>query len=400
MLRIAWKYFPIFYSLPFLIATVRVEQLETLGIISRWIILLVGSVIALAVGFGFKVFGGKRPKPALFESIIVGFLALFLASDFWSIQPVYTAQRALSLIFLYLTSFWAMWKYADSYSEEELVKRSLFILGIIFTLNIFIPSFLLSANFLAGRYRGFFINPNNIGILLGMALPLAIAQWFKTRNRIDFLIAAIFTANLLASGNRSAILGSTVALIFTLTSLLAKKPNQVIVVFIVTLGGLAWLSQTGFLAEQVIRADSLATASNRTKFWELAMDYIANRPSFGHGFGTDEYIHDYYNVSLTSLKLRGHGVMSSYLGLAVQMGWATTVVFFGTILSFIFKNFVIYWRDYVLVSYLATLTSGLIICIFEPAIYSAGNIFAFFFWLVFMLATRRVYHHSKYGIAS
>jgi O-antigen ligase len=399
MLRFFWKWFPSLYPLPFLMATMRIEQIEALGITTRWVVLGIGTLVAIAIAFGTKSFGGKRHKPILFESILVAFLALFLASDFWSIQPGSTAQRALSLIFLYLTSFWAMWKYADVFSEEQLAKRILISLGIIFALNTFIPYFLLSENFLVGRYRGFFINPNNIGILLGVAFPLAFIQWAQTRQRIYFFMFAIFAANLLASGNRSAILGAIIALIITLTSLMAKKPNQVILVSVITISGLALLSlsQTDFLVEQVIRVDSLSTASNRTEFWDLALDYIAKRPDFGHGFGTEEYVHEYYNVSLKDLRLRGYGVMSSYLGLAVQMGWPVTFLFFGSVFSFIFKHFLSHWQDYILVGYLATLTSGLIIGIFEPAIFSAGNIFSFLFWLVLMLSVRKVCYLRKYG---
>jgi O-antigen ligase len=154
--------------------------------------------------------------------------------------------------------------------------------------------------------------------------------------------------------------------------------------------------QTTYFDKFVLRADTLATASNRTLFWEIADDYIARRPNLGHGFASDRYIHEHYGTNLRSLGLRGYGVMSSYYGLAIQMGWPLTVIFFGLIWVFALYCIITYWKDYALVTLSATLMSGLIISIFENTLYSAGNLFSFLFWVWFMLAIRRLRHKRRF----
>ncbi len=395
MLKFLWKNFAILYPLPFLMATMRIPQIEALGVVLRWVILAGGTGAAIAIGLGFKPFGGRRLNLALADQIIICFLGLFFISQAWSIQPDYTLQRAISLMLLYATSFWALWKYADCFSEEVLIDKVLKTIGLVLALNLVLGFFILPGGMLVGRFRGLFINPNNIGIIIGLGLPLAAIHWLRTRQRVHLMITIIFAMNLLASGSRSALLGIAVAIVAVFTSLTAQRPRQAIFVALVGIIGIVAFSQTDFFVEQVVREGTLATGSNRTDFWELARGYIANRPDFGHGFGTDMVIHQYYDVSLSDLRLRGAAVMSSYYGLAVQMGWPMTIAFFGLLWSFIIYNLVRHWRDYLLVGFVATLASGLIISIFEPVIYSAGNAFSFLFWMVFMLTVRRLRYQKK-----
>ena len=140
-------------------------------------------------------------------------------------------------------------------------------------------------------------------------------------------------------------------------------------------------------------------ASNRTFFWDLGRGYIEKRPDFGHGFGTDVLIHDYYGIALVDLGLRGAGVMSSYYGLAVQIGQPFAYCFFGAIWGFVSHSFIKYWRDYEIASLVGTITSGLVLCFFENVIYSAGNNFCFLFWIIFMLAVRRILYR-KMGLSA
>ncbi|NEO79664.1 MAG: O-antigen ligase family protein [Moorea sp. SIO4G3] len=367
-------------------ATTQFGQIATIGKLLRWAILIIGC--GLAAKSGFRRAGHKYKILTWADRVIIAFLLLFLISETWTIQPWLTAQKSISIILLYGCSFWVLWDYADHFSEQLLIHKLLQALGIIFTINL-LSMFLLPNVWLAGRFRGFFHNPNNIGLILGLAIPLAAAQWLRTRERLFVAIVIIFSLNLVACGSRSPMLGIAVAMVAILISLLAKRPNQAIAISLLAMSGLAFFIQTDFFTENIVRESTLTTASNRTYFWDLAKTYIAHRPDFGHGFGTETLIHEHYGIVLTDLQLRGHGVMSSYYGLAVQIGWPFTYCFFGLLWAFVVYCCVKYWRNYELVTLVASLASGLIICIFEPAIYSAGNIFSFLFWMILMLAVRR-----------
>lgn len=394
--KFLWKYFPTLYTLPFLMATIRVSQVETMGSAGRWLILLVGC--AIATGSGFRRAGKKRIFFGWADKLIVVFLCLFIASEIWTIQPWFSAQRAISMVLLYGCSFWTLWRYADYFSEKRLLQQILQVLSIVLALNLMTAP-LVRESWLAGRFRGIFVNPNNLGIILGLAVPLALSQWLQYRQRLFLVISGVFCLTLVLCGSRSAMLGIGFASVSILVSIFAKRSVQAIVIATAATIGLSLFVQTDFFATHILREGSLTTASNRTYFWDLAKTYIAERPDFGHGFGTDAVIHDYYGVVLSDLSLRGYGVMSSYYGLAVQIGWPLTVCFFGLLWGFVSVYFVKYWKNQQLVSLLATMASGLILCIFEPVIYSAGNAFSFLFWTVFMLAVRRQ-TYQKRGLAT
>lgn len=391
-----WKHFPIFYILPFLLATVQMSQIAALGEALRWVILLIGC--GMAVQNGFKRAGLKRKCFTWADRAIIVFLTLFLVSEIWTIQPWITSQRAISMVLLYGCSFWTLWEYADRFSEQLLIQRLLQTLCIILTVNL-LSAFVLPSAWLAGRFRGVFINPNNIGLMLCVVMPLAISQCLYARQRLSLATTVVFFLSLIACGSRSTMLGTAVATVMILISLFVKRSVQVIIVSILALVGLAFFIQTDFFTTNILRESSLTTASNRTFFWNLGKTYISYRPDFGHGFGTDTIIHDYYGIVLRDLSLRGAGVMSSYYGLAVQIGWPLTYGFFSLLWGFILYCFSKYWQDYRLVSLLSALTSGLIVCIFEPAITSAGNVFSLFFWTALMLAIRRRYY-KKVGLTA
>ena len=272
------------YMLPFFLATSQITQVAAAGKALRWLILIIGCV--MLVNSGFRRADSKRIIFTWTDRIIIAFLLLFLASEYWTIEPWITAQRATSMLLLYVCSFWTLWKYVDQISEQVLLQRLLQVSGVIFTLNLLSVIFLPNT-WLVGRFRGFFNNPNNIGLTLSLIIPLAISQWLYTRQRKNLFILGILIFNLMACGSRSSMLGVASATIIILISLFTKRPSQVITAVVIATVGLVFFIQTDFFVEQVLRDSSLQTASNRTYFWELAQEYIAERPDFGHGFGTE-----------------------------------------------------------------------------------------------------------------
>ncbi len=396
MSRFFWKYFPVFYVIPFFLAAFRVETVSQLGDLLRWAVLLVSFVAVV-------VFGRKRSKPGsayLTDGVIIGFLGLFLISAAWSINPSYTVLRALSLVLLYVCAFWLLWRYADEYSEDTLIRYLLNTVAFILAVNLLGGAILFPDELFTRRFQGLFSNPNAIGLITSVTLPLAIARWLHTHKKLDLLVTGILALNLMGSGSRAALLGVAIAMAPILISLMVKRPQWAVLFSVMAIIIVGLFVNTAYFDEYVLREDTLETASNRTFIWEIAEDYIDRRPDLGHGFASDRFIHDYYHVDLRKLGLRGYGVMSSYYGLAVQMGLPITVIFFSLLWGSILLNIVRYWKDYVLVSLFATLISGLIVSVFENTLYSAGNMFSFLFWVWLMLALRRIKYRRRYAMAA
>jgi O-antigen ligase len=387
--RFFWKHFPVFYTLPFLMAAMRVEQLALVGDILRWVVLFVGC--SIAAGSRFKRAGRRWGMFSTVDRVALGFLALFMLSALWSIDPAYSAQRTVSMLLLYGCSFWALWRYADRFSEEMLLRKLLYTLAVVLVLNFVMGALLFPGELGAGRFSGLFENPNGLGLLVGLSLPLVAAHWLVTRQWLDLAAAAAFALSLVAAGTRSAMLGVAVALTVILISFMGWRAKVGILVAAAVVIGAALFSQTDFFIEHVLRKETLETGSNRVFFWKMAERYIERRPVLGHGFGSDALIHKHYGVVLWKKQLRGYGVMSSYYGLAVQIGWPLTCLFFGLLWGYLLRCLVKYWRqDFIVVTLVAASIGGLIVCIFEPVIYSAGNVFSFLFWTFVMLIVRRV----------
>ena len=394
------RYFPVLFALPFLFATMSFDPLRIFGEAARWAVLFVAAGLAAFQGFSR---GGGRVGIGLRDAIIIGFLGLFLLSALWSITPSMTAQRSVAVALLYLASFWYFWAWADRYSDGRLVDLLLRTLAVVLGVNLLLGGAFAPSTLVSGRFQGLFTNPNNIGLIVSLAIPLSFGRALASRRRNDWLLWGLFIFNDLACGSRGALFGSLVGMALILSISVTRRPMLALAIagsFVIVLG-LLW--GTDVFQEKVIRADTFETMSNRTKFWELAKQiYIPARPGLGHGFGSDESIHAYYGVSIFDLKLRGFGVMSSYYGLAVAVGVPATILAFaplwlGTLIA-MFRH----RMDARLVASAGAVVSGLLISIVEPALYSAGNCFAFFFWITLMLVLRRASYRQagvRLGVA-
>jgi len=387
-----WRQFPVFYVLPFLLSTIEIESVAGFNESLRWLMMGVGVFvfITLRAPFGIRQSGNLLKT----DVVIIGFLVLFAGSYFWSIEPSYSLQRSLSMVLLYICSFWTFWYYADRFSEEMLVRKMILVVTAVLMLNILLIPFLPGV-LTRGRFSGVFVNPNNIGMIAGLCAPLAFSLWLKNRQRLYLLAFLVPLTSLAAAGTRSALLGVFVAMSLILASIFRRHPARSFMIALLAITAVVTFSQTDYFIEHVLREESLQTGSNRVLFWELAKEYISKRPQIGHGFGTDALIHQYYGLHLSAVGLRGYGVMSSYFGLAVQLGWVATVIFFLFLWLLALRCVLAFRRDPQLVALGATLISGLVICIFEPAIYSAGNAFAFLFWICVMLAIRRLHYRRR-----
>lgn len=394
-MRFLGRYFPVLFALPFLFATLSFDPLRVFGEVARWAVLFVASGLAAFQGFSR---GGGRVGIGLRDAVIFGFLGLFLLSSLWSITPSMTAQRSVAVTLLYLASFWYFWGWTDRHSDQRLLDLLLRTLAVVLGLNLLLGGVFAPSTLISGRFQGLFTNPNNIGLIVSLAIPLSFGRALASRRRNDWLLWGLFVFNDLACGSRGALFGSLVGMALVLSLSATRRPVLVFAIAGSFAIGFGLLWGTDLFQEKVIRADTFETMSNRTKFWELAKGiYIPARPGLGHGFGSDESIHVYYGVNIIDLKLRGFGVMSSYYGLAVAVGVPAAILFFVTLWIAALVPMFRYRTDTRLVACAGAVVSGLLISIVEPALYSAGNCFAFFFWITLMLVLRRA-SYRKFGV--
>lgn len=388
------KWFPVVFASPFLFATTTFEALSFISELARWLVLGIALVFAYLNGFA----RGQRGRLGMvgidYTAMLV--LAFFALTALWAIAPSYSLQRTISLGLLYGAAFWWAWGYADRFGDKLLLQLFLTTITVVLGINLFVFGVLSPGAIVSRRFQGFFENPNNIGLICSVALPLVFSELLSKRGRWEWISFLVLLLSLLACGSRTGLI-SAAAGIMIIWGIRAGRGNWIAITLGVLFAGFAVsLSLTSFFDDNIRRGHSLETLSNRTFFWELAKElYIPKRPWIGHGFGTDGLIHDHYGITLSDMKLRGYGVMSSYYGLAVAVGIPGAIAFFSLLVFSTLTRLRRYWRDSHIVALSATIVAGLLVGITESAIYSVGNCFAYLFWICFALMIRRTVYRER-----
>lgn len=388
------KWFPVLFTLPFLFATTMLEALRMPSELGRWLVL--AAALGLAIYHGMARGPGGRVGITGADLFCLLFLVFFGISSQWAIDPSYSLQRSISFGLLYIATCWYGWGYADRWGDRQLLRMLLGTGAVILGLNLFIFGAMDPGSILGRRFQGFFENPNNIGLICSVSVPLVFAEYLRKRSMTEAVGFGVFFLSLLACGSRTGLISSLVGMALIggtqalRGNLLAIRFGMGMVVLIVV------AVLTNFLEDNVARMESLETLSDRTFFWDLAKtDYIPKRPWLGHGFGTDGLIHEFYGITLSDLKLRGYGVMSSYYGLAVAVGIPAAILFYLGLAASLVVPLKNYWKDPQLVALCGMVIAGLLVGITESAIYSVGNCFAYFYWMGFMLMIRRTTYRKS-----
>lgn len=149
------------------------------------------------------------------------------------------------------------------------------------------------------------------------------------------------------------------------------------------------LSQAGLPETQgisrLITTDRLETGGGRVEAWQAAIPIIQQKLAFGYGFGTEDLIFQ----GMTFRVHRGAYIHNSYLGITYQLGLAGALILFFPLFALLIRRLFFHRRPSVdVAAYEGILLAALVACLFESWIYSAGNAFAFPFWIFVMLLYR------------
>jgi O-antigen ligase len=325
----------------------------------RWIALAELGAIACAL-----LVLPPRPRVRATPPLTGGALlvALGVASAAWAADASFSFARALSFGLL-LAVAWAV--AAVSEGRPELVGRILLavlaavvlitIAGVVELFHSYDQAVVPATRGQGARYSGIGNNPNQIAMLLALALPLALWGLAEVRRRAAraafAVLTAAFAVSLVASGSRGAIVGGFAA---ALAYLLIAYPRRRLAltavataVFVAAMlattlpprartepvlnpafgvtpqlsrfdvnAGLPLESEFGFPGENAPAGHrKLFFTSGRLQAWQGAVEQAAKRPLLGYGWGMeDRAFVDRYYLFVSSR------VENSYLGLVLQLG--------------------------------------------------------------------------------
>lgn len=248
-------------------------------------------------------------------------------------------QKNISFILLYIC-IPPLFLSVMQYNRHEFIELLLILLIAVLAGGILIYIVNPSAVLRAGRYKGFFGNPNEIGLFCVMSFIfiLTIQKHSRIKNSIYFLLYGLILISLLLCGSRGSMLGLLVFLavwfsrfgwvggifvfttIFVLYGLIFDN-----IVYIVELLGF----------QEYFRLDSLDMAGGRVHGWAFAWEEIQKSFIFGRGWVYDEYIFEVHKSELLVLNHQG-GVHNSYLAVWLNTGIIGLFLFLtGIILLFV-----------------------------------------------------------------
>jgi O-antigen ligase len=339
--------------------------------------------------FGDIFLGRTVRRVRLFDCVAIIFIVFSFFSISYSPFPKLTLERATTVLVLYIAVFWIIWKYAYEQGAEKvvyLILQAITPVIIVGYLMIFIGPF---RPFLRGRFTGIFGNPNGLGIVSAITLPLSLWQFLETKKKSALFLFLLILLGLLLSATRSSLNATVLSLGYFIYA--RSRRYRPLVFFssvsfiLLTTWVIETLIKNFFMA--YIRSETIPILGGRLEIWPIALNLILDKPIFGYGFGVEDKL-----IALKGIVLYKHSgayVHNSYLGLLLQLGLFGFFIFFVPLFILLFKELfsrqgseAIPTLRYAL---RATLIAGLICCIFESWIYSVGNAVAFPFWTAIML---------------
>lgn len=316
----------------------------------------------------------------LFIMIVVMFL-----SAFYSIDPTMTIKRAGTFLLLYISVFWVIYPKIHSKEDaEETINLLLYATFVPYSINmilVFFPDISLHGD----RFMGYFLNPNTIGILTGIILPLVLWKAI-CKNKLWAKILLVFVLlSLFLSGSRSGLLGSVIGGSYYI--FMTKKKYRIPTIFLSLLIIIVMFTSGDIIQRQLssyLRIGGLLegtteldiVSSGRVEKWKAMVLLIKKRPLLGYGFGTEDLLFRHFGFKLESPGLYAH---NTFLGMAVQMGILGFILFFSPLFYLLFKPSKT--KDNLVYALNGMIISGLIGGFFESWMYSVGSAFAFPFWV-------------------
>lgn len=355
--------------------------------VGRWVPLFVLCLVSF-IGKMRRGYLGKHVR--LHDGVMLLWICAAFASALYSVDPDITMMRTSTLLLMYVSLFWGIGWNLGSESEDTIVG-ALMNAGIVaFVLGPALAPLGKTMWQSSGRYMGLFENPNSLGLLGALLLPLFVERVLRRGNRKDWIFLSIIVVSVVLSGSR----GGMLAGLSGATYVLHKSRERFFwagVILTVTLA--LWMSYGPRLDDlwdnPIVRAESLESGSGRLEAWPVALDIISEKPFFGHGFGTEDSMFEMYGYGSSSFQEhQGAYFHNSYLGMAAQMGVIGAIAFFGPLLAFTMRQIAGSWRDRIVMpkhGLQGVVVAGLVACLFESWIYSMGNCQAFPFWFSVMM---------------
>ncbi len=358
--------------------------IQTSALQLRWVFF----TLFLLHVFGDIFLGRTVRKVKGFDILAFIFIIYAFSSATYSLLPSLTLERSTTILALYVSVFWIIWKYAYEQGTERVVNLMLNAMSIIFIASFLAIFFVPDQVFSSGRFEGIFQNPNSLGITCALFLPLALWHFLETKKMFSFFIFFLMIIGLLFSASRNSINASVIALGYFIYMHSKKSKPLVFFTSVSFLLIMVWTIQTTakLFFHTYYRAGTFSSFGGRIELWPIALKLITLKPIFGYGFGVEEKVFSFEHAIPAGLG--SSYIHNSYLGMFLQLGVIGFLLLFLPLFVLLFKE--LFSKQDATVNFLrhalrASVLAGLLCAIFESWVYSVGNAQSFPFWIMVML---------------
>ncbi len=334
------------------------------------------------------------------------FLALALASAVYSVDPELSFKRALSVLLFGMVVFLYFWRQTDrAQVRMDLAAFVASLVPVVYLAEAGYALLVPDHAFLGGRLRGLSGNPNGLGELVMITLPLVYWDLLRRRPGGRRILAAgtlaLGLGLLVLSGSRASFLALGVAVLL-MTYRLAPRYFLGMLLAVAALfvlertyhGPLSAAPAPGAQPGLAERLADYADPAGREEAWAKAWRMGLERPVWGHGFGTARQTFGELEFARHSGGYPHNFVLHVFLDLGF-VGVAAVLVLHVVLISYAVRCL---GRGRARAEtglpalagalYLAGLANAL----FESWMFSAGSPTAFPFWLMAMFVIRYAVH--------
>lgn len=282
------------------------------------------------------------PNPVF--KYMLPFFVFAVMATLWSVTPFVAFQKSVSyaLIFFVVPLLISRANREDKELGKEFIAYTVVLFGAGLAVNFLSPEF----TSLVGRYRGFFGNPNGLGIFLVVSFTAAYLFWVTSKDEIKFgklpyLFLIFFGLSLIFSGSRTALF--SVVIFFIFLRLRYFTNIATVAGFLVLVIGYEYFFMrlpeiiTALGMGDYLRIETLKEGSGRSTAWAFAWEQIQDVYFAGGGFGYTEYVFYRHGIELSRLGHQGNA-HSSYLTLWLDTGLIGIVLYLLGFIRIILKG--------------------------------------------------------------
>jgi len=373
---------------------------KRIALLSRW------GFIGVMLYHYFKNRAETR-QTDLIDRLFIAFIMLCFFSATYSINRTLTLLRSLLLLFMYVVVFREMFRFLSQKDGIAAFRNIVtWYVRIVFLVNSLL---FVSGNafcYTLGRFRGFFENPNTLGLFGCIGLPIMFAAFAEGKDKpvikrmFDGIFLVMAIGCMLLSSSRTGLIAALCGTFVYLMISVGLKKKYVILAAVAAIFVYAANIKILPMLEPLMRIDSISDLSGRTLAWQLAFDLIRERPFLGYGYGTEELVFLFSGADLTYVP--GRAVHNSFIGIALMTGYLGFVIF-AALLGMVgfycsrLSSVSAKLGDFRPIAALSigVVVAGLIAALAESWIVAIGGVASMLFWLFVVMVFLLDYHFVR-----